>query len=206
MDKKITNSLAVIISGYSRRWMESYYDKLFETDIGQKLKSLDDPYRYGIELGLNLLNAFFEQNFVDDSALKKLVKQIGTDAAPEISKRLINHVKESARSEKNTPEAASVFNVLLTLDDQTLIKLLEWLYSTEAMERHRIFKQVSRLSADELKKITELDADFRKKLIDLIAPETTKAPTVGAMMMDKMTDKLKSFNKMMEDKLNEKSR
>lgn len=206
MDKKLSNSLAVIFSGYCRRWLESYYDKLFETDIGQKLKSLDDPYRYGIELGLNILNAFFEQNFVDDSALKKLVKDIGTDAAPEISKRLINHVKERAKSEKNTPEAASVFNALLTLDDQTLIKLLEWLYSTEAAERERIFKQISRLSTNELKKITELDADFRIKLIDLIAPKTTKAPTLGAMMMDKMTDKLKSFNEIMEDKLHEKSR
>ena len=205
MDKRITDSLAVILSGYSRRWLESYYDKLFETDIGQKLKSLDDPYRYGIELGLNLLNAFFEQNFVDDSALKKLVKLVGTDAAPEISKRLINHVKERARSEKNTPEATSVFNVLLTLDDQTLIKLLEWLYSTEATERERIFKQVSRLSADELKKITELDADFRKKLIDLIVPETPKAHTVRDMMLDRITDKLKSLNEKMEGKLHGKS-
>ena len=80
VDQKILNGLAVFSAGYMKRWLEgNLYDKVFKTELGAKLKSLDEKSRYGIEFGLNLLTAFFEQKLAEDTALKKFVKEVGID-------------------------------------------------------------------------------------------------------------------------------
>lgn len=90
LSKNIKNAIAVILSGYAKRLLENQYDRIFETAAGKEIKRLDDHYRYGMELGLNFLNAFFEQHIVDNTPFKKFLKLVGTDAAPELSKRIIN--------------------------------------------------------------------------------------------------------------------
>lgn len=171
LNKKILNGLAVFSSAYLKRWMEAhFYDSIFETQFGERLKNLDKKAKYGIEFGLNLLTAFFDQKLSEDTALKKFVKQVGIDAGPEISKRLINNAKEQLSKNVKSPEEKELVGVLLQLEGRTLIDLLDWLYDTEETKRAEVVKQLSRLSLDEVAKLAQLTPENMKRLFDLISP------------------------------------
>ena len=101
LNNKTLNSLAVFAAGYAKRWMEGgVYDRLFKTKYGEKIKRLDKKAAYGIEFGLNFLTSILDQKMLEDTALKKFIKEIGMDAASELSKRLINGAKKD--SSENT--------------------------------------------------------------------------------------------------------
>lgn len=94
LDKKLLNNFAVIAASYAKRWMEScVYDRLFKTKYGEKIKRLDKKAAYGIEFGLNFLTSVLDQKISEDTALKKFIKEVGMDAASELSKRLLNGLK-----------------------------------------------------------------------------------------------------------------
>lgn len=189
IDQKILNGLAVFSAGYLKRWLEgNFYDKIFKTKLGEKLKGLDKKALYGIEFGLNTLMAFFEQKLAEDTALKKFVKEVGVDMGPEISKRLINNAKEQLITNAKSSEEKELVNVLLELNDKTLIDLLNWLYDIESSERAEVLKQLSRFSFDEIAKLAQLTHENRKKLFDLFKPPPSEK------VSDKVTSKLKSFN------------
>ncbi|MBT9171613.1 MAG: hypothetical protein DDT18_02001 [Actinobacteria bacterium] len=199
IDPKKLDGLTTFSAGYLKRWLEgNLYDRIFKTELGEKLKSLDKKARYGIEFGLNLLTAFFDQKLADDTALKKFVKEVGIDVGPEISKRLINNTKEQLINNATTQEEKELVNVLLELEDQTLIDLLNWLYDIEATERASVLKQLSRLSLDEVMRFAKLPNEERKKLLDLFKPPPYEK------LMDKATSELKSFNEQWEKWLEEK--
>ncbi|MGQ9571261.1 MAG: hypothetical protein ACUVUQ_10595 [Thermodesulfovibrionales bacterium] len=59
--------MANFSAGLIKRWLErNLYDRIFETELGEKFKSLDKKVRHGIEVGLNLLTAFFDQKLSED--------------------------------------------------------------------------------------------------------------------------------------------
>ncbi|MEK6590738.1 MAG: hypothetical protein AABZ11_08700 [Nitrospinota bacterium] len=173
------------------------YDKIFKTELGEKLKGLDKKVRYGIEFGLNLLTAFFDQKLAEDTALKRFVKEIGIDAGPEISKRLVNNTKEQLIINAKSPEEKEMVNLLLELEDKTLIDLLNWLYDMGATERTETLKQLSRLSFDEVMRFAKLKPEDRDRLFDLFKSPSEK-------FLNKATNKLKTFNEQWEGWLEEK--
>lgn len=198
IDPKILNGLAVFSAGYMKRWLEgNLYDRIFKTELGEKLKNLDKRVRYEIEFGLNLLTAFFDQKLAEDTTLKRFVKEVGIDAGPEISKRLINNTKEQLITNAKSPEEKELVNVLLELEDQTLLDLLNWLYDMEATERKETLKQLSRLSFDEIVRLARLKPEDRKRLFDLLKSPSEK-------FLAKATGKLKTFNEQWERWLEEK--
>lgn len=199
IDQKILNGLAVFSAGYMKRWLEgNFYDRIFKTELGEKLKSLNKKTRYGIEVGLNLLTVFFDQKLAEDTALKKFVKEVGIDAGPEISKRLINNTKEQLINNAKSQEEKELVNVLLELEDQTLIELLNWLYDIEATERASALNQLSRLSLNEVMRFAKMTNEDRKKLFDLFKTPPSEKVT------DKATSRLKLFNDQWEGWLEEK--
>jgi hypothetical protein len=193
IDPKKLDGLATFSAGYLKRWLEgNLYDRIFDTELGEKLKSLNKKARYGIEFGLNLLTAFFDQKLAEDTALKKFVKEVGIDIGPEISKRLINNAQ--------TQEEKELVRVLLELEEQTLIDLLNWLYDIELTERAEVLKQLSRLSFDEVVRLAKLTREDRKRLFDLFKLPHSHSEKV----MNKATSELKSFNEQWEKWLEEK--
>lgn len=198
-NQKILNGLAVFSAGYMKRWLErNLYDRIFNTELGNKLKSFDTKTRYGIEFVLNLLTAFFDQKLAEDTALKKFVKEVGIDSGPEISKRLINNTKEQMIKNAKSPEDKELVSVLLELEDQTLIDLLNWLYGIESTERTKVLKQLSRLSFDEVLRLAQLSPEDRKRLFDLFRPPPSER------LSDKVASELKSCNERLEKWLEEK--
>lgn len=171
LNQKILNRLAVFSSAYLKRWLEAHlYDRIFDTQFGQRLTALDEKAKYGIEFGLNLLLAFFEQKLSEDTPLKKFFREVAIDAGPELSSRLINNAKEKLGKKATSPEERGLVSVLLQLEDKTLIDLLNWLYSIEESERVELLRELSRLSVDEIVKVAQLAPDDKKRLFDLIYP------------------------------------
>lgn len=189
VNQNILNGLAVFSSAYMKRWLEGhFYDRIFETQLGEKLKTLDKRAKYGIEFGLNLLTAFFDQKLSEDTVLKRFVKEVGIDAGPEISKRLIN-AKEQLSKNATSPEEKEIVDVLLQLEGQTLIDLLNWLYDIEATKRAEVLKQLSRLSLDEVVKLAQLTPENMERLFDLINP-TTKAKENRTLLSPKAVQEI----------------
>lgn len=154
--------LAVFSANYIKRLLErNLYDRIFETEFGQQLKNLDANQRYGIEFGLNLLSVFFDRAIAADSGLKRVVKELGVDAAPEISKRLLNHA--------NSPQERELIRALLALNSDDLTELLRWL-GEEPEERDRILRQIRGLSVDQIATIANMESGQRKELMAILAP------------------------------------
>lgn len=171
-NQEARDGLAVFSSAYVKRWLEGhFYDKLFQTEVGEKLKALDNKAKYGIEFGLNLLTVFFDQRLSEDTFLKRLVKQVGLDTSPEISKRLINNTKDHLKKVATSPQERELVDTLLGLEDETLIRILNWLYDIEATERAQIFKQMTQLSPEELLKLAELPPEDMGRLLGLLTPQ-----------------------------------
>jgi hypothetical protein len=209
-NQKILNGLAVFSSGYMKRWLEgNLYDRIFNTELGKKLKSLDAKTRYGIEFVLNLLTAFFDQKLAEDTTLKKFVKEVGIDSGPEISKRLINTTKEQLFKNAKSPEDKELVSVLLELEDQTIIDLLNWLYGIEPTERTKVLKQLSRLSFDEVVRLAQLTPEDRKRLFDLfeLPPSISDKVTSELKTLDEKWGKgLERWEKWLEKKKKEKGK
>ena len=84
------NFLAFLSSGYTKMLLENPYDEFFQTELGIKLKRLGLVSKNAMVVVLGLLAFFLEQKLSDDTVLKKMFKEVATDAWPEFSKRLLN--------------------------------------------------------------------------------------------------------------------
>lgn len=105
LNKKILNGIAIFAAGYAKRWMESnFYDRIIDTKFGQKFKNMDKKAVYGVEFGLNFLTTILDQSLNDNTAIKKFVKEVGMDAASELSKRLINGAKDGTPDNSDNTE------------------------------------------------------------------------------------------------------
>ncbi len=168
-DQKIIDGLAVFSAGYLKRWLETnLYDKLFETEIGKKLKSLGTKERYAIEAGLNLLMVFFDQKLSTDSAIKKLIMLVGTDIAPEISSRLVGDAKDHIKQAAAVPEEKELAKVLAELDDQALANLLKWLQTASATEKEQVLELFKGLTGEEVAKLAKLPPSLLRELLGLL--------------------------------------
>ena len=164
-DQGVIDGLAVFSAGYLKRWLETHlYDKLFETEIGKKLKSLGTKERYAIEAGLNLLTVFFDQKLSTDSAIKKLIRLVGTDIAPELSSRLVGDAKDHIKQAAAVPEEKELAKVLAELDDQALADLLKWLQTTSATEKEQVLELFKGLTGEEVAKLAKLPPSLLRDL------------------------------------------
>lgn len=187
MSDQVANGLAIFSANYLKRWLEgNLYDRLFRTGLGQKLKGLDAKAHYGIEFGLNLLTVFFDRTLAGDTALKRFVKEVGLDAAPEISKRLINHATNSQEQE--------LVHALLAMEHEQLVQLLRSFYEVEPGLRQKMLKQIEKLSMDELLKLALMPSNEREKLMGLfVREEKPWLSPAEVQSIDRATEKLKAF-------------
>jgi len=194
VNQKILNALAVFSSAYAKRWLEGhFYDKIFETQLGERLKTLDKKAKYGVEFGLNLLTVLFDQKLAEDAVLKRFVKEVGMDAGPEISKRLIN-----AGEHAQSPEEKEIVKMLLQLDEQTLVELLNWLYDMKPNERVKVLKHISRLSFDELVRIAGLPTNDMGRIFDLTEPQA-KVKKMDPLLSPKIVEEIKGTTAKIEE-------
>ena len=138
---RLVELLPVFAANYAKRFMEHVYDSAFQTELGRKLAAMGKPSKYTVEFGLNLLTAFFEDQLAENTKLRKFVKEVGIDVAPEISKRMINGAREEIKMSAKTAEEKEVAQLLFGLEDNEFIGLFGWLYEKQVLEMMTVFRQ-----------------------------------------------------------------
>lgn len=188
-DSEVRQGLALLSANYLKRILERQYDRAMATNLGQKLKSLDPKARYGIEFGLNLLAVFFDKTLAGDTVLKRLVKEVGLDAAPEISKRLINHGAHAVDDHEK-----ELLQSMLALPSEDLVRLLKWLFDVDSKHRTRVIQHMGTLSTEELATVADLKVAEREQLFELFAPrDSPSTSSAVAEGLDEATASLRAF-------------
>jgi len=193
MKDKVMRGLAVFGSGYAKRIMNPHYDRLMETEFGQKLRRLDDKYRYGLEAGLHALGAVIEQVLPDDKPAFMFFKQVLEDAPAEIARRLITNVRgtlQMAVQNAKTQEARMAITSLLELDDESLKEMLRGFGCMDQSERTRALDVVCNLAYGDLQRIVALSPEERKIFFDIQnPPPLAKSASKGnELLTEVMTD------------------
>lgn len=167
---KIPQGLAVVLSGYMKRMLESKYDQLSDLNFFDKLKEQSPAVKYGIEASLYALTAVMEQHFGEDTFFKKVFKEVGLDFGSEVSKRLINGDQLKAVVANNsgcweTKHEKELISILADLSEEDLIEFLDWLDSTTPEERKNMLRNISKLSTEEMLKVWEFKPSNRERLL-----------------------------------------
>lgn len=187
--------LPTFAANYVKRFLEKAYDRVFQTKTGAWLASLSPGKKYGAEFALYALTAFFDSRLAENTKLKKFVKEVGIDVAPEISKRMINGVREEVILSAVSPAEKGLADLLLSLEDKELIELLRWLYEKEASEKRNLLSLISLLSSEQITRLLGLPVEEREKFSRLLnLPEEPKEkadqgpsePTFGEVLRQDM--------------------
>lgn len=173
MDQKSANFVAVVLSSYAKRVLESRYDELFRSELGERAKSLEPATKYLIEGGLYAALAYGDAKVPDDKPWKKFLFEVLKDAPSELSKRLINGVKVEAATHAAAASDsgdASALQRVLAMDDEALAILMRW--GTEANETDfaRIVAVASELTLADLEKLDRLPPSQRRSVLGIKAP------------------------------------
>lgn len=173
MDEKTANFVAVMLSGYAKRVLESRYDDLFSTELGERAKRLDPATKYLIEGGLYAALAYGDGKFPDNQPWKKFVFEILKDAPSELSKRLINGVRDEAAGAlmgaQGTPTTAALQSVL-ALEDEALAIMIRWGTEVSEADFTKLLALASGLSLPELQKLDRLNSAQRNAVLGVAAP------------------------------------
>lgn len=168
--REVAELLPTFAANYVKRFLERAYDGLFQTKTGAWLASLSPGKKYGTEFALYALTAFFDSRLAENTKLAKFIKEVGIDAAPEISKRMVNGVRQEVILSAVSPEEKGLADLLLSLEDKELIELLRWLYEKEASEKRNLLGLISVLSSEQITRLLGLSVEEREKFSGLLNP------------------------------------
>jgi len=188
---KLVRIWPTFLSGIVKRLLEYVYDKGFESPLGRRTSK-----KHTVEVFLNLLNALFDDQLAENTKLKKFLKEVGIDAAPEISKRMFNGIREEILASAKTDKEKDVAQVLLGLEDKELIPLLNWLYETPASERMKISGYLSLMSAEQIARLMNFSLEDRERFFGIIDPRPR--PKEGRGILGMMTDDINTLNDRLE--------
>lgn len=193
----IPQGLAVILSGYIKRFMENRYDKLSDIPVFESLKGQPPAVKYGIEAFLYALTAFLEQNIGEDTFIKKTLKEVGLDFGSEFSKRLINgdQLKTPfSGTNDNTPKNGkpSLLDILVGLSNEDLQEFFNWIESTTPEERKTVLRNIASLSEEDFQKIWHLSPETRQQFLKF---STRPAKKTGFFetVMDPLNKRLDAY-------------
>lgn len=195
---RLAELMPVFAANYAKRFMEHVYDNAFATPLGQKLAAMGKSKKYAVEFGLNLLTAFFEGRLAENTKLKKFVKEVGIDVAPEISKRMINGVRDEVLASAGTDEEKELVGILLALEDKELIELLNWLYEKPVSEKTTVLGQLSLMSAEQIVRLMRFSTEDREKFFGILNPKPQPEET-GRGVLGLMADDINKLNEKLEE-------
>lgn len=181
-----SRALELIAANYVKRWLEgNAYEPLARTEAFRRARSSSKVIRFGAEAALNLLAVLFDRKFAADSALRRIVKEVGLDAAPEISKRLVNGT--------STPPEREVVNALLEMDPEQSRALLGWLYETSPAERARLFNMLASLEPEAFARLAQMSAADREKYLSILNRDPEPRDRSDSSEWKAVADQIRSF-------------
>lgn len=134
---------------YAKRWMEEgVYDRAFETAAGRKTQNLSIGTRYAIEAALSASSAVLIRSSEDDGLLAKALKELGSDIAPELAKRLINGKRHATGRQWDLSAGLSTSD-LETLDD--------WARQVTPEQRQAVVDRLTAFTMSDLVKVARVE-------------------------------------------------
>jgi uncharacterized protein YjeT (DUF2065 family) len=177
-EKDLKQTLAMVASLYTKRFAEDAYDRVFQGALGQKLVSLNKEIRLGLEASFYLLTAYFDRVFQEDTPLRKYVKEVALDTAPEVAKRMMNGKVRpelvGLASEARSKEERVMIHSLLKLPDDQLANLLRWVANATEEDRSRLVRALADLPDEQLKRFLGLSPEEKEMLVGLHARPAPK--------------------------------
>ncbi len=169
MDREsVLKGLEVMTAALAKRKLEPAYDALWQTELGQRLNSLGAKQKRGVEFLAYLLLAFLDQKIQTDSHLGGMLKEIGTDFVPEMTRRLINgkNLRQHLASTAKDNAEKDLLLLLAELDDEQLSNLVLCLSRVPNQRRPAFLNIILGMTPDEFKKLGcsgpgRLDTFFR---------------------------------------------
>lgn len=171
LNLKLPDLLSTMSSDYTKRFVENKYDDLMQTNVGAYLKNLPRGKKHLLEMILYFFSGLFEQKFEANSPLKKYFKEVLSDSASEISKRMMNGIHEELQQIPFTIERRTLMDLLCDLDEATLKSIIEKLYALDAQKRKVIMREFEYLNPEKFKKVANMSAEDFQKFSGIFQPK-----------------------------------
>lgn len=207
MDRKNLNQAAALFAEcYIKRYLESRYDRLMELPWMSGLKAMNPGMKYGVEALLAAIATYAGLKLPDQSPWAGLVKNLVSDAAPEISSRilketgaegldrevgtlipgLLGDARTELRNEASTGALSmqSVAEKLLALSDEELLAVLVASERMGAGEKARFLNFLMKSPSDELRRLAALPPERRAEFLNLTAAGSSGKRPPGEFFKD----------------------
>lgn len=202
---RIPKYLPNFMANYTKRFLEKGYDQAFRTRFGQWLISLSPWKKYSLEALLYGVTSLLDDRLPADSPIRKYASQVGLDAPPEISKRMINGARDEIAvmlATARNSEEKEPLSIILSLDDQDISDLIRWFGQT-GLERNKILGQLSLLSVEQKTKFFRLSDEGKERLIEFFGPEEKEdqrpsEPTLSEVVRQDMAEAAERLNEIAE--------
>lgn len=170
--QKVIQLAPSFAASLTKRLLEKPYDNVFKSWLGQWLVNLSPWKKHSIEGVLYVLTALLDDRLPENSILRKYAKEVVLDAAPEISKRMINGARKeiSSLALGVNPLEKELLDAVLSLEDEDLAKLIQW-FGRPDREQRKILAALSILSPEQLAKVFRLSAEEKEKFFEFFWPE-----------------------------------
>ena len=189
---RATELIPVFLANYAKRFLEKGYDRAFQTKLGRKFLGLGDKKKYAIEFALYVLTAFFEKRLAGNTKLVKFAKEVGIDAAPEISKRMINGARAEISSSAGTSEEKELVDLFLSLGDEDLTEAVKWFCGKDFREKNELLSWIATLPSWQLARLLKLSAEEREKFFDVLNPKS-RPEEAGQGVLGLMADDVRKL-------------
>lgn len=188
MNFNFPDGLAVIFSGYAKRFLEGKYDKLSQNQFFKNLQTTGNKQKYAIEAALYAITAMLDQKMDDNTPIKKFLKEISMDFGPELSKRLMNESNET-----DNPEEKLFFSILSEIPIDSLRNFLDWFEKITPEERIAISKALRNLSSDEIGILSRIPHEELPRIIDLFISTRKTITKTESGMLEPITSRLENY-------------
>ncbi len=185
------DALAVIFANYLKRGLEGSYDQLGQSKFGEKLKNQSQSTKYLIEAILNSLSVVVDQKVNKNSLIGKVLVDVGTDAAPELARRILDGAKENLKKSENSSEI-ELAKLLLELSNEELTRFLDLLLEKDPQEVVEVISYLSQFDSDEILRLVLLPKEaftkytrvFGRKIVEFqkTKPKKKPKPTVEVLI------------------------
>jgi len=182
---------ALLVTNYVKRFLESRYTDIFETDFGKKLKNLSTGKKYGLEALFYGCATLLNEKLPGNTIPKKVFQDVLMDAFPEIAKRMINGdaKEEDAFQAFVSSDEGNTLSSLLEDGSNNLNSILEWIESLDEDKQEEAWEKVSNLSPEAMKTFVSLDSKRKEIFLKLIKKKKPKES-----FMDRLGRELKGLN------------
>jgi hypothetical protein len=156
---------ASVAASHVKRILDAGFYEQLEERFGKHLRHFSPKRRKAIEAILYFINAFVDKHMPENGALEKFIKDVATDAPPELGVRLVNGRYRSRRGQELD---------LSDLTEEELTAFLNWYEHASAADRKVFVDFTKRLTIQQLSQYMRISPQLRERLLNYTIEQERK--------------------------------